>query len=262
MATGYVSTLPLTPLLSDGYNRYRIRLYRAMIIDLHVHTSKGSGDSNLSPLQLVEAAQRIGLQGACLTEHSGPWDPFEVQRFASQYRPAVLLVPALEVESDVGHITVFGLDGYVEGIRDPKKLRRVADDAGAYVVLAHPFRNLFNTALNSVNLLYKKSALCPSTVEEASEHPIFQLVDAIEVANGGNSDQENAFAWKVARHLGKPMVGGSDAHSVNGIGKCVTVFPEPVSSPEEFLQALHAGHFYPATGLLIGNLQPFESGGD
>ena len=161
-----------------------------MILDLHVHTSRGSGDSNLSPQQLVEEAQRIGLHGACLTEHSGPWDPSEVQRFASQYRSAVLLVPALEVESELGHITVFGLDSYVEGIRDPKELRRVADDAGAYVVLAHPFRNLFNTALNRVNLIYKDSAFYPSTVEEASEHPIFRLVDAIEVANGGNSDQE------------------------------------------------------------------------
>ncbi len=50
-----------------------------MIVDLHVHTSHGSGDSSLSPQELVEEARRIGLQGACLTEHSGPWDRFEFQ---------------------------------------------------------------------------------------------------------------------------------------------------------------------------------------
>ncbi len=230
-----------------------------MIIDLHVHTSRGSGDSSLSPQELVQEARRTGLQGACLTEHGGPWDRFEFQRFSSQQN-GLLLVPALEVETQVGHITVFGLDKYVGGIADPQELRRVADASGAYIVLAHPFRNLFHRIPFTPNLLYKEPARYPATAEEAMAHPIFQLVDAIEVANGGNTDQENAFAWEVAHRLGKPMVGGSDAHSSNGVGRCVTVFPDPLSTPEQFLQALRAGQFYPATGLNVGNLQFFRNG--
>lgn len=230
-----------------------------MIIDLHVHTSRGSGDSSLSPQELVAEARRIGLQGACLTEHGGPWDRFEFQRFASQ-QDGLLLVPALEVETEVGHITLFGLSIYVGGIANPQELRRVADASGAYVVLAHPFRNMFHKIPFSPNLLFKEPARYPATADEALEHPIFQLVDAIEVANGGNTDEENTFAWEVAQRLGKPMVGGSDAHSANGLGRCVTVFPEPLSSPDQFLKALHAGRFYPATGLNVGNLQPFRNG--
>ena len=231
-----------------------------MIVDLHVHTTRGSADSNLSPEELVEEARRIGLQGACLTEHGGPWDRFEFQRFASQQED-FLLVPALEIESEAGHVTVFGLDRYVPGIRDPKELRRIANDTGAYVVLAHPFRNMFlKKPLLNINLLFKDRNHQPTTVEEALEHPMFELVDAIEVANGGNADDENAFAWDVAQRLGKSMVGGSDAHSIHGLGRYVTVFPEPISSPERFLQALHAGRFYPATGLPSGNLQPFRNG--
>ncbi|MFH1141722.1 MAG: CehA/McbA family metallohydrolase [Chloroflexota bacterium] len=230
-----------------------------MIIDLHVHTSRGSGDSSLSPQELVSEARRIGLQGACLTEHGGPWDRFEFQRFAKE-QDGLLLVPALEVETEVGHITVFGMNGYVGGIADPKELRRVADASGAYVVLAHPFRNMFHRISFSPNLLFKEPARYPATVEEALEHPVFGLVDAIEVANGGNTDEENAFAWEVAHRLGKPMVGGSDAHSAHGLGRCVTVFPKPLSTPEQFLQALRVGLFYPATGLNVGNLQPFRNG--
>ena len=60
--------------------------------------------------------------------------------------------------------------------------------------------------------------------------------------------------------LGGDMVGGRDAHSAIGLGRCVTVFQEPFASPEEFLQALRAGRFYPATGLNIGNLQRFSNG--
>ena len=230
-----------------------------MIIDLHVHTSHGSGDSSLSPQELVAEARRIGLQGACLTEHSGPWDRFEFQRFASQ-QDGLLLVPALEVETEVGHITLFGLDKYVGGIAKLQELRRVAEACGAYVVLAHPFRNMFHRIPFSPNLLYREVSRYPDTVEDAMGHPVFQLVDAIEVANGGNTDEENAFASEVAHRLGKPMVGGSDAHSTSGLGRCVTVFPEPIATPEEFLQALHAGLFYPATGLNVGNMQPFRNG--
>lgn len=230
-----------------------------MIIDLHVHTTRGSTDSSLSPQEMVEEARRIGLQGVCLTEHGGPWDRFEFQRFASR-QDGLLLVPALEVETDMGHITVFGLDSYVPGIRNARELRRVADDVGGYMVLVHPFRNLFLGRLYDVNLLFKDPARYPRTVEEALAHPVFELVDAIEVANGANLDEENLFAWEVARRLGKPTVGGTDAHSINGLGKCVTVFPEPIASAEAFLQALHSGRFYPATGLNIGKLQRFPNG--
>ena len=230
-----------------------------MIIDLHVHTSRGSADSSLSPEQLVEEARRIGLQGVCLTEHSGQWDRFEFKQFSSQ-QDGLLLVPAMEVETDMGHVAVFGLDGYVSRIRDPKELRRVADRAGAYLVSAHPFRNLFDRSNYNFNLLFKDPTSYPRTVDEALDHPIFGLVHAIEVANGGNTDGENAFAWEVAQRLGKPMVGGSDAHSIHGLGRCTTVFPEPIRSPEVFLEALHAGDFFPATGLNLGDLKPFPNG--
>ena len=36
-------------------------------------------------------------------------------------------------------------------------LRRAADGAGAVIVSAHPFRNLFNSNPNGVNLLYPDS---------------------------------------------------------------------------------------------------------
>jgi predicted metal-dependent phosphoesterase TrpH len=230
-----------------------------MIIDMHVHTSRGSADSNLSPLELVEEARRVGLDGVCLTEHSGPWDKFEYKLFASQHDD-LLLVPAMEVESEMGHITVFGLDRYVAGIRDPKQLRRVADNSGAFVVIAHPFRNMFHKIPYNNNLLFKDWPTQPTTAEEAASHPIFAVVDAIEVANAGNTDDENLFAWEVAQVLGKKVVGGSDAHSTNGLGTCVTVFPEPIHTPEAFLEALHAGDFYAAAGLHTGNLQPFPNG--
>lgn len=226
----------------------------AMLIDLHVHTNHGSGDSNLVPDELVIEASRIGLDGACLTEHNRTWERLELEQFA-QKNGHLLMVRAIEVETNMGHITVFGLDRYVSGIWDISQLRKVSDDVGAFMVVAHPFRRLFLPVKRSENLLFKGMEYPPTTVEEAAAHPVFQYADAIE-ANGSDTDEEREMAVAVAQYLGKPSVGGSDVHSVNGLGACVTLFPQPIRSEEEFLKALRTGGYYPVVGLRTGTVRP------
>lgn len=229
----------------------------AMYIDLHVHTVRGSGDSSLSPQELLDEATRIGLNGVCLTEHNKTWEHSDLSWF-SERNSSLLIVRAMEVETDMGHVTVFGLDGYVPGIWRAHELRKVADNQDAFLVSAHPFRGLFTPQVKTNNLLFKDWSSLPKTPQEAAEHPIFSLVDAIEVLNGGNTDRENSFAAAVSRYLGKPAVGGSDAHSHNGLGACVTTFPDLINSEKEFLELLKAGNFYPAQGLRQGNPQPMS----
>jgi predicted metal-dependent phosphoesterase TrpH len=38
-------------------------------VDVHLHTNRGSADSNLSPRDLVERARAIGIGAVCITEH-------------------------------------------------------------------------------------------------------------------------------------------------------------------------------------------------
>ena len=74
-------------------------------------------------------------------------------------------------------------------------------------------------------------------------HPIFGMVDAIEVANGANTDHENRFALEAARHLGLGGTGGSDAHSLHGLGSCVTVFDGDVTSDSDLIEAIRSKAF-------------------
>lgn len=97
------------------------------------------------------------------------------------------------------------------------------------------------------------------TAEEAIQHPIFELVDAIEVMNGSNLEKEHRLAQEVAGLWGRAGTGGSDAHSVNGLGKGVTVFPGDVRTQDDLLEALRAGEFFPVEGFHLG--QPVEYGG-
>ena len=228
----------------------------ARLFDLHIHTTKGSSDSSLTPEDLILEADRLGLRGLCLTEHSGPWDRHEFKRFASLH--SVVLIRAMEVETDFGHMLAFGLDGYQAGFNKASELRKAATAAGGFVITAHPFRGVLSGSSRKHALIYQSIPdPLPESPEQAIDHPVFKLADAVEVANGGTADNENAFAMTVAGLLGMPVTGGSDAHSIHGIGKFVTAFRDDISNETEFLAALHAGAFYPAVGLRSGRLRPY-----
>ena len=228
----------------------------ARLFDLHIHTTKGSSDSSLTPEDLILEADRLGLRGLCLTEHSGPWDRHEFKQFASLHN--VVLIRAMEVETDFGHMLAFGMDRYQAGYNKAAELRKAATAAGGYVITAHPFRGVLSGAGRSRALIYQSIPdPLPEKPEDALDHPVFKLADAVEVANGGTIDRENDFAMAVAGLLKLPVTGGSDAHSTHGLGKFLTEFADEVNTEAEFLKALHSKQFHPVTGLRTGNLRPY-----
>ena len=81
------------------------------------------------------------------------------------------------------------------------------------------------------------------TVEQACERKMFDFVDAIEVKNGKLSDDENDMAIKVAAQLGLPGTAGSDAHSLDEVGKWITEFEKEIQNEQELVEELRAGRF-------------------
>lgn len=229
------------------------------VFDLHVHTVRGSSDSSLTPEQLIAEARRIGLDGVCLTEHGGGWEPPELERVFED--AGMTVIRALEVETDMGHVLVFGLHRYSAGMHRIDELRKAVDDARGVMISAHPFRNLFNRPPYNVNLVFRDPNGHPTSPEDAARHPLFGLVDEVEVANGSNSDRENLFALDVARSLGLKGTGGSDVHSTHGLGKCVTVFDGDIATERDLIEAVKARAFSPAQGLHLGDLRPFGPDG-
>ncbi|MBI4216402.1 MAG: CehA/McbA family metallohydrolase [Chloroflexi bacterium] len=220
------------------------------VLDLHVHTSRGAADSNLSPEELVAEARRLGLDGAGLTEHSMVWDRREFQRFVAA--SALLFLRGMEVETELGHVAVFGLDGYASGMHRARELRRLADRAGGFLIALHPFRGLTES---HPPWLPKGAALTP---ENAASLPLLKLVHAVEAGNGGCTPQENALALAAARRLRLPATAGSDAHSHHGLGSWVTVFPADPRDEAETLAHLRAGRCYPARRSPSGELAPLD----
>lgn len=222
-----------------------------MIIDLHVHTAKGAYDSTLSISQAIEEAEMKGLGGVCLTEHTYVWSRKELEGFSSNHN--VILLGGMEIETDMGHIVVFGLDRYISGIHRAGRLRRVADEVGGFLVAMHPFRRYFEPEDFGV----KPKRSWPQVVADALALPMLGLVDDIEVLNGGCTERENLLALEVAKRLGMKGTGGSDAHSERGLGCFVTVFEREVRGESELIAELKAGRYYPAQRLPSGEIIPY-----
>ena len=226
-----------------------------MIFDLHVHSVHGSRDSDISLEQLAAEARAMGLDGMALVEHDEPWAPNELRELSAEL--GVLFIPAREVQSEMGHVIAFGLSQESWGITEVEELRQEADNSGGYLVSAHPFRYLHDTSIARPSFLLEDPTKRPASMEEAAGYSVFRLVDAIEVVNAHNKDEENALAWETAQRLNIPAIGGSDVHSSGQLGDAVTVFPNAVKDTDDFLMALRAGGFYPAIGLKHGQLTPF-----
>jgi predicted metal-dependent phosphoesterase TrpH len=223
-------------------------------VDIHLHTNRGSSDSNLAPRDLVERARAIGIGAVCITEHDTMWDLHEMADLAAG--AGVAFLRGMEVTTDMGHIGVFGLDRFVGGIHRLAELRRVADAAGALLVANHPFRYKLDKRFAFINPDHEP--IDPTHPERAATLKIFELVDAIEVLNGACSEEENQFALKVARLLGLAEVAGSDSHSVGSIGCVSTLLDAPARSERELIDAVKGRRCRAGRGLLQNALAPFE----
>ncbi len=202
-------------------------------IDLHVHTSEGSPCSSAPVEALIAEARRIGLQGICLTDHNHLWQAEEVEALRRKHGFAVFR--GNEVTTDQGDMLVYGLYEPIEGIIQLDELRQRSEQAGAHIVAAHPFRGFLTFNVGQLGL----------TTEKAMERPLFRQIDGVEVMNSKVTAEENDLALQVARGLGLPMTGGSDAHEVNEVGIYATRFPAPIRTDRELVAALRRGEGLP-----------------
>lgn len=204
-------------------------------IDLHVHTTAGSADASLRAAALGDSARAAGLDAVLVTEHFRRWGDDEAQRRSDEL--GLLVLPAREWNTPLGHVLAIGLRCEDTELRDPALLRRAAEAEGALLVAAHPFRHFFDPPRQGLH----PAALRTEDPDEAAALEIFRYVHAIEARNGNCTERENAFAAAVASVLGLPVTAGSDAHYAEDLGRQRTLFPERVDSLPDLIAAIRAG---------------------
>ena len=208
-----------------------------MFIDMHMH-SKMSDDAGATVeayLKWITVLRKKGYQvdGIVLTEHRGFDFEVDYSDMSAQY--GVLVFKGAEIETDLGHVLVYGVTPELTREFDFKNIKlpaqevfKAVKDTGGYAVAAHPGRpriGLWQHVQNGATL---------------------DGIETVELFNGGSNSEENGLALKLAEEFGFSCVGGSDSHYVNTVGKCITDFRAPITRVEDLVEALYIGDFKPA----------------
>ena len=202
-----------------------------MRIDLHIHTRPRSPCSAIDPADLLQEAQRAGLDALCLTEHQNRWGDGEIRALAGER--GIHIFQGNEITTNQGDVLVFGYHEDLRGVVPIQHLHKAVKSAGGLMIAAHPFRGFLLFGITQLRM----------DVHQASQRAIFQYVDGLEIFNCKLTDAENQMARQVAEHLGLLGVAGSDAHRLDEVGRCVTILEREVRSEPELIAELRAGRF-------------------
>lgn len=198
-----------------------------MLLDLHIHSKYSVLDSKSDIVDIIAAARKAGLDGIAVTDHNEIKGALEALALAASalysegQMKRFIVIPGIEVSSIEGHIVCLGVRKRIERDLSAEETIAKVHDMSGIAIAAHPY-DRFRDGVRD---------LC------------FKLpFDAIEI--NGHCLWGNSYASKMAREHGKPLVGGSDAHSVNGVG---TVTTEVRADPtiEAVLGAIRAGQCKP-----------------
>ena len=203
-----------------------------MKVDLHIHTSRLSPDSRLDPEDAIQAARNMGLDGICFTEHYRAWELADIDQMSIKHDFPVFRGVEVMVKEG-GEILVFGLNINFTTVIDIATLRKMVEDVNGFMIAAHPFRGFPCHAITE----FEKAA------DLVMKRPVFDKVDALEGYNGRNMEGNNLFACELAQRLGFTTSGGSDAHFIDELGKCITVFDKDLRSEVDLMEELKAGRF-------------------
>ena len=203
-----------------------------MKIDLHVHTNPLSPDSFMSAEQAIDTAKEIGLDGICFTEHDRAWPLSEIHLLREKHDFPVFRGVEVMLRGGI-EMLVFGLNVDFTTLLQPSDLRKLVTAAKGFMVYAHPFRGLPELTITDPD----------AALEVALGKVDITNVDAVEGRNGRNRDIYNQRALEMAARHNLKTTGGSDAHAVDEIGTCVTVFEKSITTDAELLNELNAGRF-------------------
>lgn len=185
-------------------------------IDLHIHTVYSDGYGTIK--EILEKAKLKGLDGLAFTDH----DNLEGYFRAKEIDSGLLVIPGFEANTDAGHVLVLGLEQL------PPRVGKVcyedliwwARSLGGLTVLAH---------LAAGRLRFDRWMRCKP--------------DAIEVLNSSYPSSRFFISrglW-IARKLGLPAVGGSDAHYTQTVGDAYTLVEAIDPNSVDIIEAVRAG---------------------
>jgi predicted metal-dependent phosphoesterase TrpH len=202
-----------------------------MILDLHNHSIvSDDGRAKVENYCQWIRKRELALDGFVLTEHRQYDAVSDYRKLEDEF--GLLILKASEVETDYGHVLVFGVNEDMLAAYDFARIDlplelvlRETERCGGVAVPCHPGR--------------ARVGLC---AHFEARGPV-EGVRIIETLNGGSRGAEDQAALALAEARGYRGIGGSDAHIVSQIARCVTRFPRDIRDGDDLVSALRAGDF-------------------
>jgi len=207
----------------------------ARILDLHLH-SEASDDSR-APVEaylkwLARKRDERPLEGLVLTEHRQFNTAGDYRDLEDKY--GMLILKASEVETEYGHVLVYGVNDDILKRYDFKNVRLPAQELitevarmGGIAMPCHPGRPTIGL------------------IEHYQTKPPLEGVTGVEALNGGSKKGENERVAELIEQYGYHAFGGSDSHLVSFVGLCATEFDRDISTIEDLVDALRVGGYRP-----------------
>lgn len=179
--------------------------------DLHMHTTVSDG--LMTPRQLLDDVARRGhLDIVAITDH----DRIDgsLWAYARRERYPFDIVPGVEVSSAEGHILALWVTEPIPAGLSMTETAAAIHEGGGIAILAHPFFTQMG-CIRIASRIYRRN-------------PEYLLQTGIDGLEGYNAavvfPGTNFAAQRVARFLGLPVTGGSDAHTLGAVGSGWTAF--------------------------------------
>jgi len=196
--------------------------------DYHIHSSVG--DAVCSPEEIVDFAEtQTDLKVIAITDHDQIKGAVTAQKYAKRKKYKVDVIIGEEVSTLKGHLI---------GLFMKKRIRRYTGlidtikdihGQGGLAIVPHPLSWLTTSVGERA---FRK------VIEHKDDDVFFDAVELINPAIAGKIT--DAKAAKINKTFWKlPATGGSDAHSLEGIGTAYTVFKGKTA--EDFRNAVERG---------------------
>jgi predicted metal-dependent phosphoesterase TrpH len=175
--------------------------------DMHVHTFRSERDGWMRPERLIKCAIEKDLDGLAVTDHNTIQGAVEIFDLVRDEQMDLVIIIGEEITTDYGEVLAYFIKNEIE----PGSFEEVLAEirlAGGVSALPHPFDRI------------RKGFRGVETVLDE--------VDAIEALNSRCLFNKRALDLCLDR--GKPMLGGSDAHFYQEVGRAWTEFLDDAKS--------------------------------
>jgi predicted metal-dependent phosphoesterase TrpH len=206
------------------------------VVDLHFHSHFSDGLNRID--KIADRARKLNI-GIAVTDHNDIRGALEIDQHQD-----ILSIPGIELTVAEGsHLLVYfyqiqALRRFYEQVVAPNMGSGVMSSLGltmaeaierarryrCVIIFPHPYCTAY-------------TGVCNLQFSDYQLNQLLQMVDGVEVINASNLNKWNLKCGILGFNLGNAMVGGSDGHALNHMGRAVTYAKCP-KTRHDFLDAI------------------------